>query len=106
MKTPRWNSLWHQLDVILSLKPETVLEIGPGTGMFTAIMNRLGPHIETVDIDPGLEPDHVASATELPMGDDSFDVVCAFQVLEHMPFEMALAALEIVMNLRQEQRLA
>jgi len=94
MKAPRWNSLWHQLDVVSSLKPETVLELGPGTGMFTTLMSHLGMHIETVDIDPELEPDYVANATELPFDDDSFDVVCAFQVLEHMPFEMALAALD------------
>jgi SAM-dependent methyltransferase len=94
MKVPRWNSLWYQLNVVSSLEPKTVLEIGPGAGMFTALMDRLGTHIETVDIDPELEPDHVASASELPLGDDSFDAVCAFQVLEHMPFDIAISALD------------
>ena len=48
--------------------------------------------IQTVDIDPELKPDYVASATDLPIENDSFDCVCAFQMLEHLPYDEALKA--------------
>lgn len=90
MQKPRWNSLWHQLDEIIKLQPERVLEIGPGPGIFKATASAFGLNIETLDIDPELKPDHVASATEMPFTDGSYDVVCAFQMLEHLPYEKSL----------------
>lgn len=88
----RWASLWHQLDEVMRLAPARVLEIGPGPGLFKAVAARLGVVVETLDLDPELRPDHVASATEMPFADASFDVVCAFQMLEHLPYERSLAA--------------
>ncbi|MDA3875549.1 MAG: class I SAM-dependent methyltransferase [Halothiobacillus sp.] len=89
---PRWNSLWHQLDEVMRLRPERVLEIGPGPGVFKAMAGLFGVPVETLDLDPELKPDHVGSATALPFADNSFDVVCAFQMLEHLPYEQALRA--------------
>ncbi len=89
---PRWNSLWNQLDEVKRLAPESVLEIGPGPGVFKANAQVFGLNIETVDIDPELNPDHLASVTDLPFADNSYDLVCAFQVLEHMPYEETLKA--------------
>ncbi len=86
----RWISFWHQIDEVLALNPSTVLEIGPGPGIFKALANHFGLHVETVDIDPDLNPDHVASARELPFDDNSYDCVCAFQMLEHLPYEHSL----------------
>lgn len=94
MTLPRWNSLWYQLDELAKLEPDTALEIGPGPGFFKALAAVQGIRIETVDLDPELKPDHVASVTELPFADGSYDVACAFQVLEHLPFETALAGLD------------
>jgi len=89
----RWCSIWHQIDEVQRLKPDRVLEIGPGPGIFKAIGTHVGINIETLDIDPDLQPDHVASALELPFEDASFDVVCAFQMLEHLPYQQALQVL-------------
>jgi ubiquinone/menaquinone biosynthesis C-methylase UbiE len=50
--------------------------------------------VETVDLDPDLNPDHVASVTDLPLPDNTYDACCAFQVLEHLPFQAALVALD------------
>lgn len=91
---PRWNSFWHQLNIIMSLSPNSVLEIGPGPGLFKAMGQSLGLNVKTVDLDSDLNPDYVASATDLPLESNSFDLVCAFQVLEHLPFDTALSALE------------
>lgn len=64
---PRWSSMWHQLDEVLALEPETVLEIGPGPGVFKAVAKLFGPCVETLDLDPELKPDHVAPADEMPL---------------------------------------
>ncbi len=88
----RWASMWHQLDEVIKLHPERVLEVGPGPGLFKAVAGTMGLHVETLDLDPELKPDHVGSVFEMPFEDGSFDVVCAFQVLEHMPFEQSQEA--------------
>jgi SAM-dependent methyltransferase len=92
MTKPRWCSVWHQLHEILNLKAGKVLEVGPGPGLLKSAAAIFGVSIETLDIDPLLMPDHVASVTSMPFEDASYDVVCAFQVLEHFPYDVSLAA--------------
>lgn len=93
MDKARWTSLWHQLDEVAKLQPRNVLEIGPGAGVFANAARTFGLHVETLDFDPELRPDHLGSADAIPLADASFDVACAFQVLEHMPFDTSLKAL-------------
>lgn len=88
----RWASMWHQLDEVLKLNPRRVLEIGPGPGVFKAVAGQFGINVKTVDIDLELKPDYAASIFEMPFEDNSFDVVCAFQMLEHLPFNQSLKA--------------
>jgi len=85
----RWMSIWHQLDEVLSLAPRSVLEVGPGPGVFKALAGQFGVPVETADIDPELKSDHVASVMDLPFEDESYDCVCGFQILEHLPYEQA-----------------
>jgi len=87
MGKSRWASVWHQLDEVIKMEPERVLEIGPGPGIFKAAATALGINVETLDIDPELAPDYVGSALQIPLPDASCDVVCAFQMLEHLPWE-------------------
>jgi ubiquinone/menaquinone biosynthesis C-methylase UbiE len=94
MTKQRWCSVWHQLDEVQKLKPQRVLEIGVGPGLFKAVAATFGIAVETMDIDPDLKPDHVGSATAMPFDDSSYDVVCAFQMLEHVPYEAALQAFD------------
>ncbi len=89
----RWASMWHQLDDVIALHPNRVLEIGPGPGLFRAAAISLGLNIETLDLDPALHPDHVASVFDMPFDDNEFDVVCAFQMLEHLPLDQSMEAL-------------
>lgn len=88
----RWSSYWHQLDEILKRHPDSVLEIGSGIGQLKALLRLFDVKCETVDIDPELHPDIVASALDLPADDNSYDIGCAFQVLEHFEFEDSLRA--------------
>jgi len=92
MHKRRWVSLWHQFEEVFALNPSTVLDLGPGPGLFKALAGYFGVTVETVDIDPELNPDCVASATKLPFSDNSYDCVTAFQMLEHLPYEKSLQA--------------
>lgn len=93
MSKERWISVWHQLDEVIRLQPSSVLEIGPGTGIFKSAGSAFGLNIQTLDIDEELSPDYIGRADSIPLPNESFDVVCAFQVLEHMPFDISMAAL-------------
>lgn len=93
MSKQRWISVWHQLDEVIKLRPESVLEIGPGPGLFKSAGVALGLNIKTLDPDPELSPDYLGSADDLSYPDKAFDVTCAFQVLEHMPFDVSMKAL-------------
>lgn len=89
----RWASFWHQFDEVIQLAPSSVLEIGVGAGIFKEMASNFGVDIETVDFDPELNPNYVASVTDLPFKDNVYDVVVAFQVLEHLPYDQFLIAL-------------
>ena len=95
----RWMSYWHQIRAVLAVRPKTVLEIGPGSGVFRSYLRAAGIDVKTLDIDRTREVDFVADITKLDTALPSgltFDAVCAFQVLEHLPFgefETALANL-------------
>ena len=42
MDKRRWASNWHQVDEVQRLQPSSVLEVGPGPGVFKAMMRLLG----------------------------------------------------------------
>lgn len=92
MDKRRWCSLWHQIDEVIKVAPDNVLEIGPGPGIFKAAMVALGWKVQTLDVDPDVAPDHVASVFSMPFRSNDFSVVCAFQMLEHLPFEQSIEA--------------
>ncbi|MEC9373785.1 MAG: class I SAM-dependent methyltransferase [Planctomycetota bacterium] len=92
----RLHSLAHQLEAAISLEPRRVLEIGVGSGIAAAALRSVGVEVTTLDIAESLEPDVVASVTEMPFDDGAFDVANCCEVLEHVPFdEVSLALKEI-----------
>lgn len=93
----RWMSYWHQAREIIS-RPEikSVLDVGPGTDFLKSILAIHRPDItyHTLDIAEDVEPDIVGGVTKIPVDDNSYDVVCAFQVLEHIEFSDFDAAVQ------------
>ncbi|MFG0329812.1 MAG: class I SAM-dependent methyltransferase [Phycisphaerales bacterium] len=76
----------HQIDATLSFEPTSVLEVGAGVGAVTSTLRSVGVSVTTVDVQPDLDPDVVASVVELPFDDSAFDIAICCQVLEHLPF--------------------
>lgn len=96
----RWSSYYYQLREIINLAPQSLLEIGLGDKVLSSYLkNNLKIIYKSLDFDPSLEPDIIASVAEMPLKDNSFDLIVAFQVLEHLPFsnfEKALAEIRRV----------
>jgi len=92
----RWMSYWYQSKEIIS-RPDikTCLDIGPGNQFLLKMLEMHRPDIEykTLDIDSALEPDYLGDVTNIKLDDNSFDLVCAFQVLEHIEFKDFVVAL-------------
>jgi len=72
-----------------------ILEIGRGTGFLSSYLKSFDLNIKTLDIAADLKPDYVGNllnAESLPK--EKFEIVCCFEVLEHIKFEDIGKALE------------
>src|SRR5438067_8172611 len=90
----RLYSVAVQAEVLWRLRPASVIEIGPGRGVFAAMFRQLSSaRVVTIDIDPTLRPGVIGSAFAMPFADGAFDAAACFQMLEHLPFDRFAAAL-------------
>jgi hypothetical protein len=92
----------HQIHTVLQGSPRRVLEVGIGAGVVAAALRLAGIDVKTLDLQPELAPDVVASVLKIPFEQKSFDYSVCCQVLEHLPFdafEQALRELRYVTRL-------
>ena len=83
----RFLSYWHQADEVRQRQPSNMLEVGIGNGFLHRYLRSRGIDVHTLDIDERLGPDTVGSVLDLPFEQGSFDLVCCFETLEHLPWE-------------------
>lgn len=92
-------SFAHQINLIHSLGPQSLLEVGMGNGFTSSYLRSSGVAVTTVDINPQLNPDICCDLQGLAAKlSASFDVVSCCEVLEHMPwrdFEENILTLKI-----------
>lgn len=89
----RFLSYWNQIEQVRRAAPTNLLEVGIGNGFVTRYLRDHGYQTHTVDFDARLEPDTVASVTDLPFASGSFDVACCFETLEHLPWSQLVLSL-------------
>ncbi|MCK4649611.1 class I SAM-dependent methyltransferase [Candidatus Pacearchaeota archaeon] len=81
----RWMSYYYQLKHVYELKPSSVLEIGAGNNFLKKQLSKEITY-KVMDIAKDLNPDVLGGVDNIPLKNNSFDLVCCFQVLEHLPF--------------------
>ncbi|MCB9805880.1 class I SAM-dependent methyltransferase [Candidatus Nomurabacteria bacterium] len=85
----RFISYFYQIRTIRkNLDKGKILFIGPGDRVVSDYLKK-NPNYEivTFDIDADLEPDVVGDVRHLPFSLDEFDLVVAFEVLEHIEYK-------------------
>jgi hypothetical protein len=98
----RFTSTRIQIESVTELgdSVSSILEVGPGSGYFTTFTKGLGYSVKTADIKPWSDPDYLGDVRELDI-EGKFDLVAAFEMLQHLPFsELAptLAKLSALSN--------
>ncbi len=91
----RFISYYYQLNAVQESYPKNILFIGVGDSIVSDFLKRNKKYkITTFDFDAELNPDVVGDIRLLPFPDKLFDLVCVFEVLEHLPYEDVSAALK------------
>lgn len=91
-----YHALIDRLELAIAMplsKGKRVLEAGCGTGLILEALSSVAEHAVGADLSAGMLRGSVekglpiaqANLTSLPFADDSFDFVCSFKVLAHVP---------------------
>lgn len=84
----RFISYFYQIDLIKKTKAHKILFIGVGDSLVVDYLRKnYDLEITTFDIAEDLKPDIIGDIKNLPFGDNQFDLVVAYEVLEHVEFE-------------------
>ena len=82
-------SHYMQMVTIQNLGVKSVLEIGPGENFSVNYMSSLGIQYDTMDIIEESQPTILGKLEDLDelKYKSTYDLVCAFQMLEHSPYD-------------------
>ncbi|RZM82613.1 class I SAM-dependent methyltransferase [Leptolyngbya iicbica] len=97
MQQGNFLSVWHQLKKVLELpksRVSEILEVGKGIGLLEALLECYDYTVTTLDVEARYQPDVIGDILSLPWPDKTFDCVCCFEVLEHLPSFKTLSALK------------
>jgi len=102
-KPHRQHHYAHQINLVKKYLSESgsVLEIGMGGGFVSDSLKKLGYSVTTLDKEEELEPDIVSDVREIPQN-QTFDLVLAAEVLEHIPYKDFLEALSRLQKITRE----
>lgn len=83
-----WELYWYQQKIMQNRisKEESILEIGVGSGFTSNYLKSKGYKVKSVDIDPNKRPDFIENIVDVDQDFFSFDVILAFNIFEHIPY--------------------
>jgi ubiquinone/menaquinone biosynthesis C-methylase UbiE len=91
----RWATYFLQWRTIINTVPSgaAILEVGAGSRTVATQLKQMGYSVTIVDHDSRVEADIQADILSLPFKDNSYDLILAAEILEHLPFSDAQKAL-------------
>lgn len=89
----RFMSYYYQILLTMESQPQEILEIGIGNKLLSSYLKNSGLNVKTYDINSALSPDITGDITDIPLENNSFDTIVAFEVLEHLEWEQSLQAI-------------
>lgn len=95
------SSFIYQIRSVRDFSPQSLIEIGVGSGFTSGYLRSAGYDVTTVDINQNLNPDICSDLANLPNINLNkvFDLVVCCQVLEHIPLNELESNLEILSKL-------
>lgn len=93
MTPNRFMSYYYQILLTMESQPQEILEIGIGNKLLSSYLKNSGLNVKTYDINSALSPDITGDITDIPLENNSFDTIVAFEVLEHLEWEQSLQAI-------------
>ena len=94
-----FSAFYQAKEAIINPEIKTMLEFGTGRNLTKAMVEHYGISHKSVDFDnKKYIPDEVSTILNY-RDKNKYDIVCAFQVLEHNPLESVKSNLKKMMNL-------
>jgi len=94
-----WYRYFAIIKALTTMKPKTILEIGPGGGTIKNIFEKYVEKYQTMDVNQNLQPDYLSDIRDYNGNlKNSFDCVIAADVLEHIAFDDFEKSLKNIFN--------